>query len=253
MTSKQTDFIARLVSEKVLPEGDPRTRFLSAPDFLSEAVDRMTVTQGSAAIDWLLTLPNRDAQASSARVDSQNVVEAGRYALVAPDGVVKFYRVDRPTEGKWAGWTFLKAQASDDEWPIKNADEKARILAEIAEDAHGAMIRYGHEIGCCGRCGRTLTDETSRAAGIGPECAKILGIDRTGADGSLSAARSYLDDGDGPDDPGLARGYDTDAIAILEHDDDRLAEDLIERIAERAPAAESALERAARGEARVGS
>jgi uncharacterized protein DUF6011 len=33
------------------------------------------------------------------------------------------------------------------------------------------MVRYGQELGECGHCGRTLTDEASRAAGIGPVCA----------------------------------------------------------------------------------
>ncbi len=33
-----------------------------------------------------------------------------------------------------------------------------------------AMALYGQTLGYCGRCGRSLTDETSRALGIGPVC-----------------------------------------------------------------------------------
>jgi len=33
--------------------------------------------------------------------------------------------------------------------------------------------RYGRLIGDCCRCGRQLTDETSRALGIGPVCREI--------------------------------------------------------------------------------
>lgn len=33
-----------------------------------------------------------------------------------------------------------------------------------------AMIRFGHELGVCGRCGTELTDDTSRANGMGPVC-----------------------------------------------------------------------------------
>jgi hypothetical protein len=33
-------------------------------------------------------------------------------------------------------------------------------------------VRYGMLIGKCGVCGRTLTDEESRANGIGPVCAE---------------------------------------------------------------------------------
>ena len=96
-------------------------------------------------------------------------VPAGRYALRTEDGV-KFYRLDRPTQGKWAGYTFLKVQASDDLFPIKNPNEKARIINAIAEDVLGAERLYGMELGKCSRCGRTLTDETSRSYGIGPDC-----------------------------------------------------------------------------------
>jgi uncharacterized protein DUF6011 len=39
-----------------------------------------------------------------------------------------------------------------------------------AAGAYEAMIRFGHELGMCGRCGIELTDDESRAAGIGPVC-----------------------------------------------------------------------------------
>jgi hypothetical protein len=40
--------------------------------------------------------------------------------------------------------------------------------AELTE----AQARYGRELGVCGACGRHLTDEASRARGLGSECAK---------------------------------------------------------------------------------
>lgn len=101
---------------------------------------------------------------------SKEEAPAGRYALRGEDGVVKFYRIDKPTKGKWAGWTFLKVQASDDLYPVRNKAEKARIIAAIEADVEGAERLYGQELGKCARCGRTLTDETSRAYGIGPDC-----------------------------------------------------------------------------------
>jgi hypothetical protein len=104
------------------------------------------------------TVPVRDAQG----------VPAGRYAI-REDGVVKFFRV---TEGKgrWAGRTFIEAQASDDHHPIRNPGRRAAILAEIAKAPEAAQTLYGVELGSCYRCGRTLTDETSRSLGIGPDC-----------------------------------------------------------------------------------
>jgi hypothetical protein len=91
------------------------------------------------------------------------------------DDVLKFYHVDKPTEGKWAGYTFLNVRASDEMYPIKNTEHKKSIMAEIAKDPKEASMCYGRELGHCGICGRTLTDEDSRECGIGPICAVKYG------------------------------------------------------------------------------
>lgn len=98
------------------------------------------------------------------------VVASGHYA-VTEGNELRFFKVDRVTEGKWAGRTFVKRQSSDELWPVKSRERREEILALIAAEPKEAMIRYGQEIGRCGHCNRTLTDETSRAAGIGPVCA----------------------------------------------------------------------------------
>lgn len=105
---------------------------------------------------------------------AREAVEAGRYAITV-DGTIKFYRVDKPIEGRWAGCTFVKVQASDELYPIRDRQAREEILNLIAVDPKAAMLRYGKELGHCGHCGRTLTDETSRARGIGPVCAGRLG------------------------------------------------------------------------------
>lgn len=54
----------------------------------------------------------------------------------------------------------------------KRAGEAANRLASLSPlEQVEAMSLYGREIGSCGRCGRHLTDEASRARGLGPECA----------------------------------------------------------------------------------
>jgi len=102
-------------------------------------------------------------------------VPAGHYAVDNAEGILRFYEVDRPTEGRWAGRTFVSVLASDERHPVKGA-AGAAVLAKIAEDVTGAMLRYGQEIGRCGHCNRTLTDEASRARGIGPICAGRMGL-----------------------------------------------------------------------------
>lgn len=45
-------------------------------------------------------------------------------------------------------------------------------LADLSvEERLEAQALYGRELGMCGKCGRHLTDEASRARGLGPECA----------------------------------------------------------------------------------
>lgn len=101
-------------------------------------------------------------------------IPAGRYAVRGTDGVVKFYKIDKPTEGKWAGWTFVKIIAGSEEHPVRNRSARIGILAAILVDVRGASALYGREIGACGVCGRQLTDEESRARGIGPICNEKL-------------------------------------------------------------------------------
>jgi len=127
---------------------------------------RATKSAASSVIDFLKTLPFKASRSTST---SKPDVPAGRYA-VEHEGTLKFYKVDRPTEGRWAGYTFVKVMASDDEHRVSRETE-AHVLAVVAADPEAASRRYGREIGACGRCGRTLTSDW-RKQGIGPECSK---------------------------------------------------------------------------------
>ncbi len=100
-------------------------------------------------------------------------VPEGRYAIEDPtdSNKLRFIKVDKPKDGKWAGRTFISVQASDDFWPLKDWAKRDEVLRLISVDIKTAMLRYGTELGVCGQCGRTLTDAESRAAGIGPICA----------------------------------------------------------------------------------
>lgn len=92
-------------------------------------------------------------------------VPDGRYAVVLPgEDRLRFFKIKN-----YPRTTFVDEQASDDLHPVGNA-RKAGILTAIAVDAQAALVRYGRELGVCGDCGRTLTDDVSRAAGRGPVC-----------------------------------------------------------------------------------
>jgi hypothetical protein len=102
-------------------------------------------------------------------------VPEGHYALLLADGW-KFYRVSRPTIGKWAGRVFVDLQASDEYFPVRDKDFRNRILAAISDaGVQEAMLAYGQQIGRCGVCNRTLTHPESIRGGIGPVCAGRMG------------------------------------------------------------------------------
>jgi hypothetical protein len=98
---------------------------------------------------------------------------AGKFALgEEPD--LKFYKVDRPTKGKWAGWTFVKRLiGAPGEWREDRLPKgvQADILELIAADPAGAQAKYGHHFQECGRCASPLSHPCSRAAGYGAICA----------------------------------------------------------------------------------
>ena len=137
-------------------------------------------TSASAKIDNLKTRVQRlRKQQRPERIGAVADVPPGRYALRnAPRfaNKVTFFEVDRPTEGRWAGRTFLSILSSDERLPVKDPQKRAMILGLIARDIRGALILFGQETEHCGHCGRRLTNDESRALGIGPVCAEKLGF-----------------------------------------------------------------------------
>ena len=126
----------------------------------------------SAWIDRMLGKERELKAAAPVAPTTTEAVPNGRYA-VEEAGELKFFHVRNGKAGtRWEGFTFLDIQASDDTFAIRDRARKAAILATIAADLDAASRRYGQELGTCGRCGRTLTNEESRAYGIGPECRK---------------------------------------------------------------------------------
>lgn len=170
-TEKQVAFLTSLLDRKLGLSVENRAKIIAAGAASKQVASEM--------IDNLLQAPDRvirpaqtfSPAGSPAAAPAFPDVPEGKYAVENGDGTLRFYGVDRPTEGKWAGFTFLAVWASDETFPIKNRETKTAILAEIACDPKAAMLRFGMEIGKCGHCGRTLTDASSRAAGIGPVCA----------------------------------------------------------------------------------
>lgn len=164
-TKRQQDFISDLIREITeLNKGAGALAF----DYTAQRTRTGTWTPERVS-QWIERLIVKRAELRKVAVQPGWItsVKDGRYAI-EEDGVLKFFRVKK---GRNPGFVFLDIQASDDWHAIRDLARIRRVIAEIAKDPKGAMLRYGRELGECGHCGRTLTDEASRAAGIGPVCA----------------------------------------------------------------------------------
>lgn len=105
--------------------------------------------------------------------------------VAAPGGDTRLkLKIDRPRDGKWAGYVFVKDAAeygtgrkygSQRPGGFYNGDVRAELEAILA-DRDGALAAYGQLVGSCGACGRTLEDETSLRFGVGPRCRAKLGM-----------------------------------------------------------------------------
>ena len=168
-TTPQIIWIMDLMQQRVISE--EQQAFLDEKLGTTAEDTKLTRGQASRIIDTMKTLPKRQV----IKTDQWPLVPAGRYAVENQEGILQFYHVDRPSAGKWSGYTFLSVRASDELHPIRNKESKKFILDRIAENPSEASMRFGRELGKCGICGRTLTDADSRARGIGPICAANAG------------------------------------------------------------------------------
>lgn len=119
-----------------------------------------------------------EPEAPASPLPSAEEVPEGYYALPTEPGAknaIAFYKVDRPTEGRWAGYVFAHRYSSDEEISL-GRDGSHRLIRKIAEfGARASSLLYGSETQRCGVCHRKLTNDDSRARGIGPDCAAKLG------------------------------------------------------------------------------
>lgn len=174
-SAAQTSFMRSLIEQISELDADAGSKAQVYTDEMTEHGKWTPGREGNAS-DWIgRMIVKRDAlRAAATKVQREQdqaapaapEVADGRYA-VEENGVLKFFKVKNGRYGR----VFLDIQASDEWHAVQRHDRQKAILALIAADPKAAMIRYGHELGRCGHCGRTLTDEASRAAGIGPICA----------------------------------------------------------------------------------
>jgi hypothetical protein len=124
--------------------------------------------------DTILKMPKSAAPAQVKKASERyDAIPEGYYATPSLTGHndLDFWRVDKPAEGKWAGYIFVKRVIGGrPSVNVKGSTKFQALDAILAAGPEQAMALYGQTLGYCGRCGRHLTDEESRAYGIGPVC-----------------------------------------------------------------------------------
>lgn len=167
----QENLMAALMEERDL-YSEKRPKYIARIFSLSTPAQRAAQLTGgkegtaSAFITYLLTLPMKARKHAAGAL-----IPEGLYAVeVDIDGLI-FVKVEHGS-GKWDGYTFIRRQVGSDFVRVSRRTADAAQAAIRKAGFKESSIRYGLELGHCGRCGRELTNEDSRAAGIGPHCAK---------------------------------------------------------------------------------
>lgn len=130
---------------------------------------------------WNMPWPAKKIDAETAKTtqkaafDTYEDIANSNYAYEY-NGKTHFYRVSRSQgKGKWAGQIFVNVQerASDDLYKIYDYGMKKAVLSKIREiGPEACRIMFAERLGCCARCGKTLTDEFNpyKSIGLGPDC-----------------------------------------------------------------------------------
>lgn len=131
---------------------------------------QLTFSRASETINALKTLRaelrlSKQASTSDAAAPKRPEVPEGRYAVETDEGHLAFYQVEVSSKGFFTVYLQTSDELRKMAWSTAQG-----VLVKIEKDPKAASIRYGQELGVCGVCNRTLTNEESRAKGIGPVC-----------------------------------------------------------------------------------
>lgn len=158
-TEKQISFINSLKTQRDIT-GIDATRALVLGRELWK-IGKFDTKAASFVIDALKVAPYQAKDASPVEVPE------GMHRLA--DGTI--YKVQVAVHG--SGRLYAKRlQQFQGGWQFNRAPGAMRLLSPATKMSLEQAKEFGALYGTCCSCGRTLTDENSIAAGIGPVCAK---------------------------------------------------------------------------------
>jgi len=174
MSDPQLRYIKDLLEKKQIPPKDEGNVDLiyKCCRLREQGEYGMSKDYATKIIDWLKSLSDKPREERSAGYDNPERlamgVPAGRYAVEADNGELRFYKVWVSRDGKRLN---VYVQHGPDESALRYQKGVIGVLRKIKEyGIRKAAIRYGMEIGECSNCGRRLTNRISRELGIGPIC-----------------------------------------------------------------------------------
>lgn len=175
-TVSQTDFLRKLLAER---EG------ISAAEAVRERINEQRETGEwsrrivSAAITQLLEIPVPRPTAKPKAAPMPDV-PAGMYAFHTDEGHIAFCKIDRPEDGKWAGYVFCKLLlGAPKSWRTERLamPTQRAIMAKIAAYGIAESLKlFGDTHKVCGMCDSPLSNERSLKAGYGETCAGNHGL-----------------------------------------------------------------------------
>jgi hypothetical protein len=134
-----------------------------------------TTTAAVAVPNGIYTIVNPDGAHRTLKLEDQS------FGTPRPGDQIVSYLSGSDNERNYTGFGFVRGTTVR-MWRRFEANRDLKECAEVlvnmnTQEYRDAGLRYAIASGNCWRCGRTLTVPTSLAHGVGPECAKILGID----------------------------------------------------------------------------
>jgi hypothetical protein len=171
-TDKQVAFLNKLLEE--------RPSYRDVENLWPENVAKLTKRQASRKIEEALKVPKEAQESPKSSLNGVLAeVSDGYLALPSRTGTndLDFFRIStnqgkvNPANKGCRRVERILGGHGSIPMRISEAMMVAEAIAAMTEsERFEAMALFGREIGRCGICGRSLTDEVSRACGIGPVC-----------------------------------------------------------------------------------
>lgn len=154
---------------------------VQASDWINRLKDKIESSRNNNHAPVAAPAGNRNAWTEWTTVAAELFAAGGhpsgvRFAVPTEDGATNTLAFWWLSTFEWNGHKRYKLrQVIGGQGPVRvrlSPEAMTAIVRKALIDPRAAMARYGQELGSCGRCGRVLTNDESRAMGIGPECAK---------------------------------------------------------------------------------